>query len=153
MVAGSSSLSTNLSYTFTVPATALAGPTRMRVSMKYNAAQTACESFSYGEVEDYTVNIGGAAIAGFNASFADDLGNENNIFDYTMSPNPANEFLNVKMADNRNASFRVINYLGQQVESGKISENAINVSKLGAGIYLFEVNDGQKRITKKFIKK
>jgi bacillolysin len=57
------------------------------------------------------------------------------------------------MADNRNASFRVINYLGQQVESGKISENAINVSKLGAGIYLFEVNDGQKRITKKFIKK
>lgn len=31
--------------------------TRMRVSMKYNAAQTACESFSYGEVEDYTANI------------------------------------------------------------------------------------------------
>lgn len=150
---GSSSLSTILSSTFTVPTTALAGPTRMRVSMKYNAAQTACETFSYGEVEDYTVNIGGAAIAGFNASFAGDLGNENNIFDYTMSPNPANEFLNVKMADNRNASFRVINYLGQQVESGKISENAINVSKLGAGIYLFEVNDGQKRITKKFIKK
>jgi hypothetical protein len=30
--------------------------------MKYNAAQTACEEFSYGEVEDYTVNIGGAAI-------------------------------------------------------------------------------------------
>ena len=57
------------------------------------------------------------------------------------------------MADNRSASFRVINYLGQQVESGKISENAINVSKLGAGIYLLEVNDGQKRITKKFIKK
>jgi hypothetical protein len=32
--------------------------------MKCNAAQTACETFSYGEVEDYTVNIGGAAIAG-----------------------------------------------------------------------------------------
>lgn len=31
--------------------------TRMRVSMKYNAAQTECESFSYGEVEDYTVEI------------------------------------------------------------------------------------------------
>jgi PKD repeat protein len=31
--------------------------TRMRVSMKYNSAPTPCESFSYGEVEDYTVNI------------------------------------------------------------------------------------------------
>ena len=153
IVSGSSSSSANLTATFTVPTTALAGATRMRVSMKYNAVQTACETFSYGEVEDYTVNIGGAAITAFNTSFAGDLGNENNIFDYAMSPNPANEFLNVTMADNRNASYRVINYLGQQVESGKISENAINVSKLGAGIYLLEVNDGQKRMTKKFIKK
>ena len=31
--------------------------TRMRVSMKYNGAQTECETFSYGEVEDYTVAI------------------------------------------------------------------------------------------------
>ena len=29
----------------------------MRVSMKYNGAQTSCESFGYGEVEDYEVNI------------------------------------------------------------------------------------------------
>jgi endonuclease I len=36
------------------------GSTRMRVSMKYNGAQTACESFSYGEVEDYTVTFGEA---------------------------------------------------------------------------------------------
>jgi len=27
------------------------------VSLKYNAIPTACETFSYGEVEDYTVNI------------------------------------------------------------------------------------------------
>lgn len=153
VVTGSSSLSTVLSSTFTIPTTALAGPTRMRVSMKYNAAQTACESFSYGEVEDYTVNIGGAAIAGFNSGFAADLGTENNIFEYTISPNPATEFLNVKMVDNRSASFRVINQLGQQVSAGKISENAINISKLEAGVYIFEVNDGQKKLTKKFIKK
>jgi hypothetical protein len=35
--------------------------------MKYNAAQTACETFHTGS-EDYTVNIGGAAIAGFTTS-------------------------------------------------------------------------------------
>jgi hypothetical protein len=31
--------------------------TRMRVSMKYNAYPTPCETFTYGEVEDYTANI------------------------------------------------------------------------------------------------
>ncbi|MDQ1353711.1 MAG: family peptidase, partial [Acidobacteriota bacterium] len=31
--------------------------TRMRVSMKYSAYPTSCETFSYGEVEDYTANI------------------------------------------------------------------------------------------------
>ena len=46
-----------VSGSFTVPATATAGPTRMRVSMKYNGIPTSCESFTYGEVEDYTVNI------------------------------------------------------------------------------------------------
>ncbi|NJO91260.1 MAG: T9SS type A sorting domain-containing protein [Chloroflexia bacterium] len=38
------------------------GTTRMRVSMKYNASPTACETFSYGEVEDYTVNITGGTL-------------------------------------------------------------------------------------------
>lgn len=51
---------TPVSGTFTVPNSATEGTTRMRVSMKYNAAQTPCESFQYGEVEDYTVNITGA---------------------------------------------------------------------------------------------
>lgn len=49
-----------VSGSFTVPSSALDGETRMRVSMKYNGIPTACESFTYGEVEDYTVNIGGS---------------------------------------------------------------------------------------------
>ncbi len=39
-----------------IPATA-SGTTRMRVSMKYNGAQTECEVFAYGEVEDYSISI------------------------------------------------------------------------------------------------
>ncbi len=42
---------------FTVPISVLTGNTRMRVSMKYGAYPTSCETFSYGEVEDYTANI------------------------------------------------------------------------------------------------
>ena len=42
---------------FIIPVTAADGTTRMRVSMKYGGIPTACETFNYGEVEDYTVNI------------------------------------------------------------------------------------------------
>ncbi len=40
-----------------IPGGTQEGITRMRVSMKYDTAPTPCESFDYGEVEDYTVNI------------------------------------------------------------------------------------------------
>lgn len=46
-----------LSGSITVPTTALSGPTRMRVSMKYGYWPTSCETFSYGEVEDHAVTI------------------------------------------------------------------------------------------------
>lgn len=53
----SATQSTPVSGNFTVPGSATVGNTRMRVSMKYNGIPTSCESFNYGEVEDYTVNI------------------------------------------------------------------------------------------------
>ena len=51
------SSATVASGSFTVPTSATTGTTRLRVSMKYNGVPTSCEAFSYGEVEDYTVNI------------------------------------------------------------------------------------------------
>ena len=38
--------------------------TRMRISMKYNAAPSSCESFNYGEVEDYSMVIVGGGGGG-----------------------------------------------------------------------------------------
>lgn len=55
---------TAVSGTFTVPATAITGTTRMRVSMKYNAVSTPCESFQFGEVEDYSIIITAAPSCG-----------------------------------------------------------------------------------------
>ncbi|MEM5563461.1 immunoglobulin-like domain-containing protein [Psychroserpens sp. AS72] len=46
-----------VSGSFTIPSGTYSGNTRMRVSMSYNAIPTACQSFTYGEVEDYTVNL------------------------------------------------------------------------------------------------
>lgn len=50
---------TAVTGTITIPAGTSEVTTRMRVTMKYNGEPTACENtFSYGEVEDYTVYIG-----------------------------------------------------------------------------------------------
>ncbi|MEZ5173179.1 MAG: GEVED domain-containing protein [Bacteroidia bacterium] len=54
---GAASTASPLSSSFSVPSTATAGNTTFRVSMKYNAAPTTCETFTYGEVEDYCVSI------------------------------------------------------------------------------------------------
>ena len=51
------STNTPNSGTFTVPSGTSETSTRMRVSMKYNGVPTSCETFTYGEVEDYTVNL------------------------------------------------------------------------------------------------
>ncbi|MCF8457939.1 MAG: DUF11 domain-containing protein [Bacteroidales bacterium] len=48
-------------YSVTVPAGATLGSTRMRVSAKYNAYSTSCETGFDGEVEDYTINVIGSA--------------------------------------------------------------------------------------------
>ena len=64
----------------------------------------------------------------------------------------ANESLNIRMADSRAASFKVFNNLGQPVIAGQLTENAINISRLSSGAYIFEIYDGQKTISKKFIK-
>ncbi|NJM80045.1 MAG: T9SS type A sorting domain-containing protein, partial [Flavobacterium sp.] len=150
-VSGSSSSSANLTGTITVPTSALVGNTRMRVSMKYNAAQTACETFSYGEVEDYTVTIGGTAITSFVGDVSQ-IGNEGNVFEFDMYPNPTNNVLNIAMADNRKASYVIYNFMGQKLKADANLQSEINVSDLAAGVYVLEVNDGQKSIAKKFIK-
>lgn len=49
---------TPVSGNFTVPAGTVGGATRMRVSMKYNGVPSSCETFQYGEVEDYTIVLG-----------------------------------------------------------------------------------------------
>jgi hypothetical protein len=51
------SINSPVSGIFTVPTNATFGQTRMRVSMKGEGIPGPCESFTWGEVEDYTVNI------------------------------------------------------------------------------------------------
>ncbi|EGV43232.1 T9SS type A sorting domain-containing protein [Bizionia argentinensis JUB59] len=154
MVSGSSASAANLGADITIPSSALTGTTRMRVSMKYNAAQTACESFSYGEVEDYTVNITNqsSSYEVLNDVYAEALSNEPNVYDIQLYPNPVANSLNVRVKDSRDANFSISNMLGQEVEKGQVNNRSINVSNLQSGTYIIKVNDGQKPLVKKFIK-
>ncbi|MEN8885399.1 MAG: GEVED domain-containing protein, partial [Winogradskyella sp.] len=46
-----------VSGTINIPSNIISGNARMRVSMKFNDIPDPCESFDFGEVEDYTVNL------------------------------------------------------------------------------------------------
>lgn len=142
------STTTPVSGAITIPTTATLGATRMRVSMKYNGVPTSCEAFSYGQVEDYTVNITSTAIAALTA-----VSNQGNM-ELILYPNPTDSYLNMATTDARPVSYRIVNYLGQEVRKGNFAaQESINVSDLTGGIYIFEINDGQKIISKRFVKK
>ncbi|CAL2081775.1 conserved protein of unknown function precursor containing a type A C-terminal secretion signal [Tenacibaculum sp. 190524A02b] len=155
VVNGSSSSAGNLSYNFNIPSTAKSGKTRMRVSMKWNGTPAPCETFSYGEVEDYSVIIGASnRLDSKNiktVKIDGKLGNEPASFDANIYPNPAKDFVSLQLIDGRTSSFEIYNSIGQVVSKGK-SSRAINLSSLAKGIYIININDGNKTITKKLIK-
>ena len=144
------SKTTPVTGTITIPTTATLGTTRVRVSMKYNGVPTSCEAFSYGQVEDYSINITAAGTVVVNELVVDADKASSEI---TLYPNPVENELNISSFEQKGSSFKITNALGQQVSSGQLSESPIDVSRLNTGIYIIELNSGQKRVAKKFIKK
>ena len=141
-----------------IPTNALTGNTIMRVSMKNNSLPTACEVFSAGEVEDYTINIT------TNTTRSTDevtttkeettVTNEIAKIDFKLYPNPVKgDIVYFSGIENENAtSYRIYNLMGQQVADGLIENNAVNVSALMPAIYIIEVTDGNSAASKRFIK-
>lgn len=153
----SASTSTPVSGTFTIPATATLGSKRMRVSMKYNAIPTACETFTYGQVEDYTINIA-LTSAGLVGNNPNGLSSNNPVLEFTVYPNPTENSLNVFLSnENRtseeNTSYEILNNLGQVIKTGKLNNGVLDVSDLNSGVYIININNSQQSGSKKFIKK
>ncbi len=136
---------TPVSGSFTVPKSALSGATRMRVSMKYNANSTPCETFTYGEVEDYTVIISNAV----NHGITGDTGFNNS--EMSIYPNPAKHTLNISLIEATGKNYVIYNTIGQVVGKGTYTEN-VDVSSLQSGVYILEVNTEANKIMKRFVK-
>ena len=154
---------TPVSGSFTVPAGAIESSTRMRVAMKYNGIPTSCESFQWGEVEDYTIMLQSSrsvtivpviTINGITPTRelnTDDGFNSNK--DFMLYPNPVSRsILNIRMSGDISINYRILDMLGKRVTGGTTSKE-IDVSNLNAGAYFLEVNDGDETMIKRFVKR
>ncbi len=121
--AGSTS-TTTVSGSFTVPAGASSGSTRMRVSMKYNAAATPCESFSYGEVEDYTFSIGTGSQSFAVSSLENKEQSLSRSIEMTVAPNPTSDVANIQLdviSDYGEYTLTVMDLTGKVVQLRKLN--------------------------------
>ncbi|GAB2708034.1 thermolysin [Hymenobacter frigidus] len=162
VVSGSSASAATLSATFTVPSTAKTGNTRMRLVMSDASATTSCNSYSYGETEDYTVTItGGAALLTATASVAGltsltgtvtPIGNEL-AKQLEVYPNPATDAVRIVLPGNAEAtSVMLTDVRGARVVGATFSNGTLNVSSLAKGMYTLSVSDGQKVFHQRFVK-
>jgi hypothetical protein len=69
-----------------------------------------------------------------------------------LFPNPANQILNIVGAEM--LTIKVYDLSGRMIKSSKISNNTLDVSSFGSGVYIIEMKDRQgKAHMSKFIKK
>ncbi|GAB3232691.1 hypothetical protein GCM10027346_20110 [Hymenobacter seoulensis] len=143
----SSASASTLTSTFTVPATAKTGKTRMRIIMSDASATTSCNSYSYGETEDYSISISGGT-ARQDGATAEAAG-------YRIFPNPAADVLNIEVPAALNASavsVRVYDVRGAEMKQVSFDGNLLNVGRLAKGVYTLRIADGQQVTHQRFIK-
>lgn len=131
----------------TIPATATEGITRLRVSAKYGAYPGPCESFQYGEVEDYSIDIS-AGSSTLTASAID------------LYPNPANGSTNINVdlgLESTTLSIQLTDSRGKQIASKSFDQvkgvfsHVISTEGLRKGIYYVSVRSGSVNEVEKLI--
>jgi hypothetical protein len=137
---------TNTFYV-TIPLASYTGAVRMRVRISYqpDGAITPCGPASFGETEDYTINItSGAGL------------NDNQLAGVQIYPNPANEVLFVDLKDLEEvSSIAILDMNGKQIQSLQKIENGLNtfqIAELKAGMYQVRMTQNGYQYTQRIIK-
>lgn len=141
----SATLNSPVTGNFTIPATATLGQVRMRVVAGHSTSTiNSCNTYTYGQTEDYTLNIVNPL------STTDNLKNNKDI---TIYPNPIQDVINIQSKASGEFDYFVYNTAGQLILKGKSSDKKINAQTLKTGNYILEIknNEGAKSVHK-FIK-
>jgi Zinc carboxypeptidase/GEVED domain/Secretion system C-terminal sorting domain/Fibronectin type III domain len=163
--AGEQVVSTNVSTTgnttttFTIPATATLGTTRMRVSSKYGAYSTPCETFTYGEVEDYSINITATATTQTVASTRQVESEESNEAEIIAYPNPVSDIVTIRLnylSESNIKTVKMMSSNGTEIGTQEVelfnNEFRIDTKKLNTGMYFISVQEPDKQRVVKIIK-
>ena len=129
---------------------------RMRVQMKYGSYTAGpCETFTYGEVEDYGVRIWRVGAPGSEEVGPDELDTRSaskspSLFDltYTISSGGSIEFLS-KTDENQNSEFILMDLNGKMIyhSSFRTQEEVIKIDMANAasGIYIARLQNGENK--------
>ncbi len=147
------SADTSNSGSFTVPNGTSNTSVRMRVSMKYNGIPTSCEAFTYGEVEDYTINLGSGSSVHANVkalkAFTEASNKNINIY-----PSPTNSELTIDILEGDFDEITILASTGAIVKKVSPSKgtHTIDVSQFMSGMYFVRFVSKRLATTKRFIK-
>ena len=138
---GSSSSAAEIYADFNVPSDAVLGNTRMRVSMKYDSNGTACESFAYGEVEDYTINIVASKTSSQENNSTNNgavaLGFEKPSPKASIFPNPTSGLITIILNNEINSDIRIYSEVGKLIKTIMPTDKklTIDLTNYPNGIY------------------
>jgi len=157
-----------LEGTIGIPADATAGNVRLRIAMKWGELVGPCESFSWGEVEDYTLNLQrGASLGERTEAVTFTTGNpaiyttqeRGTNFDLQLFPNPTTNYISLEWEDTQENTYdlAIYNSLGQLQQTQQLAtQNGANkaqieVATFSEGLYLLHLRNKDKLITKEFL--
>jgi hypothetical protein len=142
----SSDFSGYIVVNFTVPATALPGTTRMRITIQNGIAPSPCGAYPRGETEDYSVLITAAAMQGI--VLADEKTYSLNDEVYVF-PNPFEDEISVQLQNTGTPVLvSIYDIAGGLHYSSQLADlkNDLNLSELKSGIYLVKIVKDDKLI-------